>query len=101
MRRASAFADAKGIFRSAQADRGPKAFAPIEIGLFGRYAPGVGLRRRKGDSSVGAGRPLAEGSAPIEIGLSGRCAPGVGLRRRKGDSSVGAGRPSAEGFRAD
>jgi hypothetical protein len=44
-----------------QADRGPKAFAPIEIGLFGRYALCVGLRRRKGDSSVGAGRPSAEG----------------------------------------
>jgi len=84
-RRASAFADAKGIFRSAQADRRPKAFAPIEIGLFGRYAPGVGLRRRKGDFSVGAGRPWAGGSAPIEIGLQRRCAPGVGLRRRKGD----------------
>jgi len=113
-RRASAFADAKGILRSAQADRGPKAFAPIEIGLFGRYAPGVGLRRRKGDSSVGAGRPSAEGLwrpnsfgvqadrgpkafAPIEIGLPRRCALGVGLRRRKGDSSVGAGRPWAGG----
>jgi len=46
-------------FRSAQADRRPKA-------LRGRIhpacpAPGVGLRRRKRRSSVGAGRPLAEG----------------------------------------
>jgi hypothetical protein len=37
-------------FRSAQADRWPKAFVPIhsEIGLLGRLpAPGVGLRRRE------------------------------------------------------
>jgi len=32
---------------SAQADRWPEAFTPIEIGLLGRCAPGVGLRRRK------------------------------------------------------
>jgi hypothetical protein len=69
-------------------------------GFFGRRRPTVGRRlsrrlksapqgaaRRasafadaKRDSSVGAGRPLAEGSAPIEKGA---CAPGVGLRRRK------------------
>jgi hypothetical protein len=92
---------AEGLWRpnsfGVQADRGPKAFTPIEIGLPRRCAPGVGLRRRKGDFSVGAGRPLAEGSAPIEIGLFGRYALGVGLRRRKGDFSVGAGRPLAEG----
>jgi hypothetical protein len=60
-RRASAFADAENVFRSAQAGRWLKAFAPIEIGLSRRDAPGVGLRRRKRRSSVGAGRPLAEG----------------------------------------
>jgi hypothetical protein len=75
-----------------------KGFAPIEIGLLRRYAPGVGLRRREEYLSVGAGRPLAKGFAPIEIGLPRRCAPGVGLRRRKGFFSVGAGRPSAEGL---
>jgi hypothetical protein len=65
MRRASAFADAKdaflvgagrpsagGLWRpnsfGVRAGRRPEAFAPIEIGFFGRYAPGVGLRRRKG-----------------------------------------------------
>jgi hypothetical protein len=64
-----------------------KAFAPIEISLLRRSAPGVGLRRRKEECfSVGAGRPSAEGPwrpnsfgaqadrrpktlAPIEIGL--------------------------------
>jgi hypothetical protein len=95
-------------FRSAQADRWPEAFTPIEIGLSGRCAPGVGLRRREGCLSgrrrPTAGRRLSRrlksaspGAArrpstdakdaadwPIEIGLSGRCAPGVGLRRREG-----------------
>jgi len=61
MRRASASADARNVPRSAQADRRPKAFTPIEIGLPRRDAPGVGLRRRKERFSVGAGRPLAEG----------------------------------------
>jgi hypothetical protein len=58
-RRASASADARNVFRSAQADRRPKASG-------GRIhsappAPGVGLRRRKERFSVGAGRPLAKG----------------------------------------
>jgi len=61
MRQASAFTDARNVSRSAQADRWPKAFTPIEIGLPRRDAPGVGLRRRKERFSVGAGRPLAEG----------------------------------------
>ncbi|MDT7884538.1 MAG: hypothetical protein RQ891_06755, partial [Thermoflexus sp.] len=33
LRQASASADAKDAFRSAQADRRPKALTPIEIGL--------------------------------------------------------------------
>ena len=40
MRQASAFADAKNAFRSAQVDRRPKAFVPIEIGLLGRLRAG-------------------------------------------------------------
>jgi hypothetical protein len=125
----------KTILRSAQADRWPKAFVPIEIGLPRRYAPGVGLRRRKRQSSgrrrptVGRRppRPNSFGAqaergpkafVPIEIGPSRRCTPSVGLRRRKRQSSsrrrltVGrrppqaefirhAGRPLAEGLRAD
>ena len=78
MRQASAFADAKdnppvgagrplaeGLSRpnsfGAQADHRPKAFVPMEIGLPRRCTPSVGLRRRKRRSSVGAGRPPAEG----------------------------------------
>ena len=76
-RQASASADAGNVFRSAQADRRPKALK-VEF-----------IRRTS--------RPLAEGFAPIEIGLPRRDAPSVGLRRRKGFFSVDAGRPSAEG----
>jgi hypothetical protein len=81
MRRASAFADAKdaflvgagrplagGLWRpnsfGVRAGRWPEAFAPIEIGLFGRYAPGVGLRRRKG-CLFGRRRPTV-GRRPLE-----------------------------------
>jgi hypothetical protein len=60
-RLASASADASDTPRLAQADRWPKAFTPIEIGLPRRDAPGVGLRRREERFSVGTGRPLAEG----------------------------------------
>jgi hypothetical protein len=60
-RRASAFADASDVPRLAQAGHRPKAFSPIEIGLSGRDAPGVGLRRSRERFSVGAGRALAEG----------------------------------------
>jgi hypothetical protein len=68
-RQASASADAGNAFRSAQADRWPKAFVPIEIGLQRRSAPGVGLRRRRERFSVGAGRPSAEGlSRPNSFG---------------------------------
>jgi hypothetical protein len=122
-RRASAFADARdnplvgagrplaeGLWRpnsfGTQADRRPEAFAPIEIGLLGRCAPGVGLRRRERQSfgrrrpTVGR-RPLEAEFirragrlfTPIEIGLLGRCAPGVGLRRRK-RQSFGRRRPT-------
>jgi len=67
-------------------------FSPIEIGLLGRPAPGVGLRRRDNSSyclkkRVNPLRPCQSVShlylfSPIEIGLFGRPAPGVGLRRR-------------------
>jgi hypothetical protein len=132
-RQASAFADAKdnspvGAGRpsaegpprpnsfGAQADhRRPKAFVPIEIGLPRRCTPSVGLRRRKRRSSVGAGRPRAEGLprpnsfgmqadrrpkafVPMEIGPSRRCAPSVGLRRRKRQSS-GRRRPTVQADR--
>jgi hypothetical protein len=70
---------------------GPSTFAPIEIGLSGRDAPGVGLRRRE-DGSVQANR-WPKAFAPIEIGLSRRDAPGVGLRRRK-ERSSGRRRPT-------
>jgi len=59
---------------SAKADHWPAAqkgefshrlFRPIEIALFGRFAPGVGLRRHPSDTPsgrmVGEGRPLACG----------------------------------------
>jgi len=81
-RRASAFADAKGILRSAQAGRRPKALMPIEIGLFGRYAPGVGLRRREGC-------------------LFGRRRPTVGRRSLEAEFIRRAGWSLAGGLRAD
>ena len=81
-RQVSAFADASDVPRSAQADRRPKAFVPMEIGLPRRYAPGVGLRRRKRQSS-GRRRPTA-----------GRRPPQAEFIRR-------AGRPRAKGLRAD
>jgi len=102
-RRASAKADANGISRSAQADRRPKAVAPIEIGLPRRCAPGVGLRRRKWDLPVGAGRSSAGGPwrpnsfgahadrrpeafMPIEIGLLRRLRAG----RRPSPTQMGS-----------
>jgi hypothetical protein len=69
-------------FWSAQADRCPEAFAPIEIGLFGRYAPGVSLRRRKGC-------------------LFGRRRPTIGRRPLEAEFIRRAGRSSAEGHDAD
>jgi hypothetical protein len=99
-RRASASADASDVPRLAQADRWPKAFTPIEIGLprrlrAGRRPPPTqatfpGWRRR----TVGR-RP----SRRLKSAFSGACAPCVGLRRRKERFSVGAGRPLAEGLR--
>ncbi len=99
MRRASAFADAKdnspvgagrpraeGLPRpnsfGAHADRRPKAFVPIEIGLPRRCTPSVGLRRRKRQSS-------------------GRRRPTVGRRPPQAEFIRRAGRPPAEGLRAD
>jgi hypothetical protein len=94
-RRASASADAKdtlpvGAGRPlAEGPWRPNSFgagrpptvgfcAELEIGLPGRCAPGVGLRRRK--RHLPGRRRL---SRRLEIGLLRRCAPGVGLRRRK------------------
>jgi len=98
-RRASAFADAEdaflvgagrplagGLWRpnsfGVRAGRRPKALMPIEIGLFGRYAPGVGLRRRKGC-------------------LFGRRRPTIGRRPLEAEFIRRAGWSLAEGFRAD
>jgi hypothetical protein len=78
--------------RSAQADRGPKALAPIEIGLQRRSAPGAGLRRHKGQPP-GRRRPTA-GRRPLEAEFIRRSAPGAGLRRRKGQPP-GRRRPTA------
>ena len=55
---------------------------PIEIGLPRRFAPSVGLRRRK------------------EC-LPGRCRPTAGRRPLRVEFIRRPGRPSAEGFRAD
>jgi hypothetical protein len=82
-RRASAFADAGNVFGSAQAERWPKAFAPIEIGLYRRLRAG----RRPSPTQatfLGRRRP-AVGRRPsrrLKSAFSGACAPGVGLRRR-------------------
>jgi len=98
-RRASAFADAKDTFPvgagrplaegpwgpnsfGAQADRWPKALTPIEIGLPGRSAPGVGLRRRKER-------------------FSGRRRPTVGRRPLEAEFIRRACRPPAEDLHAD
>jgi hypothetical protein len=98
MRQASAFAGAENVFRSAQADRRPKASR-------GRIhsahpAPGVGLRRRKRRSSVGAGRPSAEGlrrlnsfgaprarrrPSPAQRAFFGRRRPTVGRRPQEAE----------------
>jgi len=82
------------------------AFAPIEIGLHRRFAPGVGLRRHRRKeclfrSACADRRPQA--FTPIEIGLHRRFAPSVGLRRRKepllGRCRAPVGRrPSEAGF---
>jgi hypothetical protein len=62
----------------AHADRRPKAFTPIEIGLPRRSAPGVGLRRRKRH-------------------LPGRRRPTVGRRPREAEFIRPTGRPPATG----
>jgi hypothetical protein len=89
-------------FRSAQADRWPEAFTPIEIGLSGRCAPGVGLRRRKRRSSVGAGRSLAGGfHADWKSASPGAARRALAFADAKDAFSVGAGRSLAEGLHAD
>jgi hypothetical protein len=113
MRQASAFADARNVPRLAQADRWPKAFTPIEIGLPRRDAPGVGLRRREERFSVGAGRPLAKGlrrpnsfgapragrrPPPTQATLLGRRRPTVGQRPHPVEFIRHTGRPSAAGL---
>jgi hypothetical protein len=60
-RRASAFADAKGILRSAQADHRPKALRRLKSAFRGAARRASAFADAKGDSSVGAGRPSAEG----------------------------------------
>jgi hypothetical protein len=99
MRQASAFADAKDAFLVGEgrpsaeglprlnsfdthADHRPKALMPIEIGLFGRCAPGVGLRRRKGC-------------------LFGRRRPTIGRRPLEAEFIRRVGWSSAGGLRAD
>jgi hypothetical protein len=78
---------------------GPSTFAPIEIGLSGRDAPGVGLRRRE-DGSVQANR-WPKAFAPIEIGLPGATRRASASADAKNALPVGAGRPLAEGLLAD
>jgi hypothetical protein len=94
LRHASASADAKRPFRSAQ------AFTPIEIGLPRRCAPGVGLRRRK-RRTFGRRRPTV-GRRPLEAEFI-RHTPrqASASADAKGNLPVGAGRPPAEGFHAD
>jgi len=102
-----------GTFWSAQVDRWPKAFVPIEIGLPRRCAPGVGLRRRKRHppgrrrSTVGR-RPLeAEfirraGRRPkapcrLKSAFKGAARRASAFADAKDTFPVGAGRPLAEG----
>jgi len=90
-------------FRSAQADRWPKAFTPIEIGLSGRCAPGVGLRRREGCSfrSAQADR-WPEAFTPIgNRPLRALARRALAFADAKDAFSVGAGRSLAGGFHAD
>jgi hypothetical protein len=115
-RQASASADARNVPRLAQADRWPKAFTPIEIGLSRRDAPGVGLRRREERFSVGAGRPLAEGlrrpnsfgtpraerqPPPTRGTFPGRRRPTVGRRPSRRLKSAFSGAPRQASASAD
>jgi hypothetical protein len=72
----SLHADWKSAFSGAA--RQASAFMPIEIGLLGRFAPRVGLRRRK-RRTFGRRRL----SRRLKSASSGAGALGVGLRRRK------------------
>jgi hypothetical protein len=80
--------------------RRASAFMPIEIGLLGRFAPGVGLRRRKG--CLFGRRRLTDGRRPFEAGFI-RRAPrrASAFADAKSVFPVGAGRPMAEGLGAD
>jgi hypothetical protein len=86
----------------AQADRRPKALPPIEIGLSGRSAPGVGLRRRRrhlpGRRRPTIGRRL---SRRLKSAFSGAPRQASASADAKNTFPVGAGRPSAEGLPAD
>jgi hypothetical protein len=99
-RRASASADASDTPRLAQADRWPKAFTPIEIGLPRRLRAGRRPSPTRG-TFFGRRRPTVgrRPSRRLKSAFPGACAPGVGRRRRKERFSVGAGRPLAEGLR--
>jgi len=72
----------------------------LEIGLSGRCAPGVGLRRRE-ECLSGRRRPIV-GRRPFEAGFI-RRAPrwASAFADAKDAFPVGAGRPLAEGFHAD
>ncbi|MDT7948265.1 MAG: hypothetical protein RQ897_07965, partial [Thermoflexus sp.] len=87
---------------SAQADRRPKAFTPIEIGLRRRAAPGIGLRRRK-ERSSGRRRPTIgrRPSRRLKSAFQGAPRQASASANAKNALPVGAGQPSAEGLHAD
>jgi len=89
-------------FRSAQADRGPKAFTPIEIGLSGRWRAG----RRPSPTQatlLGRRRPIVGRrlSRRLKSASPGAARWASAFADAKDAFSVGAGRPLAEGFHAD
>jgi hypothetical protein len=83
------------IHSAPRANRRPQAFTPIEIGLLRRFAPGVGLRRRKRCFPVGAGRPSA--ARPPEAEFIRRPGPTAGRRlsRRLKSAFLGASRQAS------
>jgi hypothetical protein len=85
-------------FWSAQADRRPEAFVPIEIGLLGRCAPGVGLRRR-GACFFGRRRPTVGRRllCRLKSAFQGAVRRASAFADAERAFSVGAGRPSAGG----
>jgi hypothetical protein len=98
-RQASAFADASDVPRSAQIDRRPKAFVPIEIGPSRRCTPSVGLRRRKRQSS-GRRRPTVGRRPPCRLksAFQGAARQASAFADAKDNPSAGPGRPRAEGL---